>query len=191
MKSNFTILGSGSSIGVPRIDGNWGNCNPNEKKNIRTRCSAIIEKGPLSILIDTSPDLKHQLLKNKIKNITHVIYTHKHADQTHGINELRTFFWKNKKRINVYSNLETINYLKKTFQKNYNDVKNKYILFLAEDNYGKYVLDELSLACYWTKRYEEGKKYLEQIINDPYFQKHKPRLLENMQHFNLKLNKNN
>ena len=82
------------------------------------------------------------------------------------------------------------NYLKKAFQKNYNDVKNKYLLFLAEDNYGKYVLDELSLACFWTKRYEEGKKYLEKIINDPIFQKHKSRLLKNMEYFNTKLIQN-
>ena len=62
----FTILGCGSSMGVPRPDGNFGNCNPNNKKNIRTRCSAAIIKGSNTILIDTSPDIKNQFLKNKI-----------------------------------------------------------------------------------------------------------------------------
>ena len=113
MRSKLIILGCGSSIGVPRIDGFWGNCKKNEKKNIRTRCSAIINKGKNSILIDTSADLKQQLLSNKVKNISSVILTHEHADQTNGLFELRPFFWKNKKKINVYGNVETINLIKK------------------------------------------------------------------------------
>ena len=92
MKSKLIILGCGSSVGVPRIEGFWGKCNKYEKKNHRTRCSAIIIKGSNSILIDTSPDLKYQLLTNKIKNISSVIFTHEHADQTNGLFELRPFF---------------------------------------------------------------------------------------------------
>ena len=108
MKSKLIILGCGSSVGVPRIDGFWGSCKKNEKKNIRTRCSAIIIKGSNTILIDTSPDLKYQLLTNKIKNISSVIFTHEHADQTNGLFELRPFFWKHKKRINIYSDAHTM-----------------------------------------------------------------------------------
>ena len=122
MSLKFTLLGCGYSMGVPRIDGQWGNCNPSNIKNFRTRCSAFIKKKSFSILIDTSPDLKKQLLSNKIKNITHVLYTHKHADQTHGINELRPFFWKNKKRIDAYGNKETIRYLKESFNYCFNKV---------------------------------------------------------------------
>jgi len=113
MKSRLIILGSGSSVGVPRIDGYWGKCKKNEK-NIRTRCSAIILKGTNSILIDTSPDIKKQFLSNNIKDITSVLITHKHADQTAGLFELRPFFWKYKKKINLYSDLVTVKYLKKT-----------------------------------------------------------------------------
>ena len=113
MKSKLIILGCGSSLGVPRIDGYWGNCKKNEKKNIRTRCSALIVRGSNVILIDTSPDLKYQLLSNKIKNITSVIFTHEHADQTNGLFELRPFFWKHKKKINVYGDLQTMNLIKK------------------------------------------------------------------------------
>ena len=113
MESKLIILGCGSSVGVPRIDGFWGNCNKNEKKNQRTRCSAIIIKGSNSVLIDTSPDLKYQLLSNNIKNISSVIFTHEHADQTNGLFELRPFFWKYKKRVNVYGDIFTINLLKK------------------------------------------------------------------------------
>jgi phosphoribosyl 1,2-cyclic phosphate phosphodiesterase len=113
MKSKLIILGCGSSVGVPRIDGFWGNCKK-KRKNYRTRCSAIIIRGSNSILIDTSPDIRKQFLENKIKNISSVLITHKHADQTHGLFELRPFFWKYNKKIDVYSNQTTINYLKKT-----------------------------------------------------------------------------
>ena len=113
MRSKLIILGCGSSIGVPRIDGFWGNCKKNEKKNIRTRCSALIVRGSNVILIDTSPDLKYQLLSNKIKNISSVIFTHEHADQTNGLFELRPFFWKHNKKINVYGDSETMKLLKK------------------------------------------------------------------------------
>ena len=115
MKTKLIILGSGNSMGVPKIDGYWGNCNKRNKKNIRTRCAAIILKGNNSILIDTSPDIKNQLIANKIKNLSSVIYTHEHADQTSGLFELRPFFWKYKKKINIYGNLKTINHLKKRF----------------------------------------------------------------------------
>jgi len=113
MKSKLIILGCGSSVGVPRVDGFWGKCNQNNKKNKRTRCSAAIIKGSNSILIDTSPDLRTQLLSNKIKEISSVIFTHEHADQTNGLFELRPFFWKYKKRINIYGNFKTIKHLEK------------------------------------------------------------------------------
>jgi phosphoribosyl 1,2-cyclic phosphate phosphodiesterase len=113
MISKLIILGCGSSVGVPRIDGFWGLCKKKNRKNSRTRCSAIIIKGKNSVLIDTSPDIKQQLLSNKIKNISSVIFTHEHADQTNGLFELRPFFWMHKKRINVYGNSKTINELKK------------------------------------------------------------------------------
>ena len=98
MKVKFTILGCGSSLGVPRIDGYFGNCDPKNKKNYRTRCSALLTCDNLNVIFDTSPDLKAQLLHNKITNIDYVFYTHHHADQTHGINELRVFYLKNKKK---------------------------------------------------------------------------------------------
>ena len=113
MKAKLIILGSGNSMGVPKIDGSWGNCNKRNKKNIRTRCAAIILKGNNSILIDTSPDIKQQLIANKIRNLSSVIYTHEHADQTNGLFELRPFFMKCKKMINIYGDLKTISILKK------------------------------------------------------------------------------
>ena len=113
MKSKLIILGSGSSVGVPRIDGYWGKCKKN-KKNQRTRCSAIVIKGSNSVLIDTSPDIRKQFLANKIKDVSSVLITHKHADQTLGLFELRPFFWKYKRKINVYSDKITLKHLKRT-----------------------------------------------------------------------------
>ena len=115
MSLNFTILGCGSSLGVPKADGNFGNCNPYEKKNYRTRCSAIITSKHGNTLIDTSPDLRFQLLKNKIKNIDRVLYSHFHADQTHGINDLRIFYLKNKKKIQIFADYTTKKYLINNF----------------------------------------------------------------------------
>ena len=86
-------------MGVPRADGYWGKCNSKEKKNYRTRCSGLISFNNKNILIDTSPDLRSQLIKEKISFIDAVIYSHLHADQTHGINELRVFYLRNKKKL--------------------------------------------------------------------------------------------
>ena len=111
----FIILGCGSSMGVPRPDGYFGNCNPRNKKNYRTRCSALIKTLDENILIDTSPDLRQQLLRHKIKKIDKVFYSHMHADQTHGINDLRSFYINTKKQINIFADVATSRYLKKTF----------------------------------------------------------------------------
>ena len=115
MKTKLIILGCGSSVGVPRIDGVWGKSNKKNKKNFRTRCSALLVRGSNNILIDTSPDIRFQFLKNKIKSISSVLLTHEHADQTNGLFELRPFYWKSKKRINIYANRKTIKHLKTTF----------------------------------------------------------------------------
>jgi len=115
MSVKFTILGCGSSLGIPRIDGHFGKCDPKNKKNYRTRCSALISAHKSNILIDTSPDIKSQLISSKIKNIDKVFFTHSHADQTHGINELRVFYLKNKKKIPIYADKRTKNYLINSF----------------------------------------------------------------------------
>ena len=112
----FTILGCGSSMGVPRSDGSFGKCNPKNKKNYRTRCSALIKTQNETVLIDTSPDLRQQLIKNKIKKIDKVYYSHMHADQTHGINDLRVFYIKNKKTIPIFADKSTRSYLMSSFK---------------------------------------------------------------------------
>ncbi|MDB2591924.1 MBL fold metallo-hydrolase [Candidatus Pelagibacter bacterium] len=111
----FIILGCGSSMGVPHSDGYFGNCDPKNKKNYRTRCSALIKSKKENILIDTSPDMRSQLLTNQINNIDRILYTHQHGDQTHGINDLRVFYLKKKKVLPIYADKKTSKYLKKTF----------------------------------------------------------------------------
>ena len=122
----FIILGCGSSMGVPRPDGYFGNCNPNDKKNYRTRCCALIKTKDETILIDTSPDLRQQLIDNKINQIDKVFYSHMHADQTHGINDLRVFYIKKKLPINVYADMDTKKYLMKTFGYCFKDNSKEY-----------------------------------------------------------------
>ena len=122
----FTILGCGSSMGVPRPDGDFGNCNPHNKKNYRTRCCALIKTKDEIALIDTSPDLRQQLINNKIKQIDKVFYSHMHADQTHGINDLRVFYIKKKKPIDVYADIATKKYLINTFGYCFRNNSNEY-----------------------------------------------------------------
>ena len=126
MPLKFTILGCGSSMGVPRPDGNFGNCDPKNFKNYRTRCSAILQTKTDNILIDTSPDLRSQLINNKIDRIDKVLYSHMHADQVHGINDLRVFYIKNRKPIPIYADKKTKNHLIKTFAYCFTNFRNEY-----------------------------------------------------------------
>ena len=102
-------------MGVPRADSFFGNCDPKNIKNYRTRCSALIKTSDENILIDTSPDLRQQLLRHKIKKINKVYYSHMHADQTHGINDLRSFFINSKKQIDIFADKSTAKFLNKSF----------------------------------------------------------------------------
>ena len=95
-RMHFTSLGCGSSGGVPRLGGHWGDCDPNNPKNARRRCSLLVEResdaGKTTVLIDTSPDLRNQLLDAGVGRLDAVIYTHSHADHVHGIDDLRDGF---------------------------------------------------------------------------------------------------
>lgn len=86
------ILGSGTSSGVPRIGPDWGECDPAEPRNRRTRASVLVEHEGVRILVDTSPDLREQLLAAEIDTVDAVIWTHDHADHVHGIDDLRQLF---------------------------------------------------------------------------------------------------
>ena len=114
-KIELTVLGCGSSFGVPLSHNIWGNCDSTNPKNYRTRPSIYLKKGDKSILIDTSPDLRHQLITNKIDTVDAVIFTHAHADHTHGINDLRSIALINKKKIPVFADKNSLNTIKNSF----------------------------------------------------------------------------
>jgi phosphoribosyl 1,2-cyclic phosphate phosphodiesterase len=102
-----TVLGCGSSGGVPRIGGNWGVCDPLNPRNRRRRCSLLIEgrtgdSKPTRVLIDTGCDVREQLLDAEVDSLEAVLYTHEHADHTHGIDDLRVLALNNRKRVDVY-----------------------------------------------------------------------------------------
>ena len=107
----ITILGSGSSGGVPRGDGDWGVCDPAEPRNLRSRCSALVRRrgadGDTTVVIDTSPDLREQMLRAGVKSVDAVLYTHDHADQTHGIDDLRVFAIRRRERIQAWMDVAT------------------------------------------------------------------------------------
>ena len=115
----FTILGCGSSGGVPRLGGHWGDCDPDNPKNRRRRCSMLVERdgpeGTTSVLIDTSPDLRSQLLDTGTGRLDGVIYTHAHADHVHGIDDLRMIVFNMKSRLPVWADGDTQNALLSRF----------------------------------------------------------------------------
>ena len=85
----ITVLGSGSSSGTPSVEAGWGACDPKNPKNRRLRPSILVEGGDKTVLIDTSPDLRQQLLTADIQHLDAVLYTHAHSDHLHGIDDLR------------------------------------------------------------------------------------------------------
>lgn len=115
MSYRLTILGCGSSGGVPRIGAMWGQCDPQNPKNRRRRCSVLVERidgaRRTAVLIDTSPDLREQLLDTRCEAVDAVLYTHDHADHTHGIDDLRMVAYAMKRRIDVYADQATLSSL--------------------------------------------------------------------------------
>lgn len=107
----FTILGCGSSGGVPRIGNHWGDCDPANPKNRRSRCSLLAERvtdeGITRVLIDTSPDMRAQLLASNVEALDAVAYTHSHADHVHGIDDLRQIVIHNRRRLPVWADMPT------------------------------------------------------------------------------------
>jgi phosphoribosyl 1,2-cyclic phosphate phosphodiesterase len=107
----FTILGCGSSGGVPRIGNLWGACDPSNPRNRRTRCSLLVERttgdGVTRVLIDTSPDMREQLLRSNVASLDAVAYTHSHADHVHGVDDLRQIVIHNRRRLPVWADPPT------------------------------------------------------------------------------------
>jgi phosphoribosyl 1,2-cyclic phosphate phosphodiesterase len=116
----FTILGCGSSPGVPRITGDWGNCDPSNPKNRRTRASAMVERiaadgGVTRVIIDTGPDFRDQMLAARVERVDAVVYTHAHADHIHGIDDLRGFWLEQRKLIDIHADEITLRRIREAF----------------------------------------------------------------------------
>lgn len=109
----FRILGCGSSGGVPRLGGLWGACDPDNPKNMRRRCSLLITRtsadGETRVLIDTSPDMRSQLLEAGVGTLDAVVYTHAHADHVHGLDDLRMIVFNMRQRLQVWADGDTSN----------------------------------------------------------------------------------
>lgn len=115
MNYKVTVLGSGAAPGVPAVAGGWGNCNPDNPKNRRLRTTICLEYKQTRILIDTSPDLRVQLLSMNIRHLDGIVYTHAHADHLHGIDELREINRAELKSLNFYGAADTIASIKERF----------------------------------------------------------------------------
>ncbi len=119
MTLKLTILGCGTSGGVPRIGNNWGACDPSNPKNRRLRCSLFVERdgprGRTAVLVDTSPDIRAQLLDAGVSVLDGVLYTHDHADHAHGIDDLRVVAFNGRCRVDVYHDAATGQLLKQRF----------------------------------------------------------------------------
>lgn len=119
MTQRVTILGCGSSGGVPRVAVGWGACDPNEPKNRRRRCSIMVERagpgGVTRVLVDTGPDLRDQLLSAGVDHLDGVLYTHEHADHTHGIDDLRPLAIHARARVEIWCDAKMSGFLGERF----------------------------------------------------------------------------
>lgn len=119
MSLRVTILGCGSSGGVPRIGGDWGACDPANPRNRRRRCSILVERfngdAATRVLVDTSPDVREQLLDAAVGQIDGVLYTHEHADHIHGIDDLRVIAINGRRRVDIFGVPRTLQVLRKRF----------------------------------------------------------------------------
>lgn len=116
----LTVLGCGASGGVPVLggpngSGDWGQCDPKEPRNQRMRASVLVQDGPSTLLVDTSPDLRAQCLRFGVGRLDAVLYTHDHADHTHGIDELRRFHYINRTSIPIYGSAATLASVRQRF----------------------------------------------------------------------------
>ncbi len=119
MTLSLAILGCGSSGGVPRVGNDWGACDPTNPKNRRRRCSILASRqaaaGTTNVLVDTSPDLREQMLSAKVQHLDALWFTHDHADHTHGLDDIRPFFLMSGKPVPTYADAHTVRTLESRF----------------------------------------------------------------------------
>jgi phosphoribosyl 1,2-cyclic phosphate phosphodiesterase len=145
-----TILGCGSSLGVPALGYGWGKCDESNPKNRRSRSSIILEKDSTSLLIDMSPDLRQQLLDYGGSKVDAVIFTHSHYDHINGINELRSVFFEQEKLLPIYASKNDINNIKRSFfylfEENSFEIYRSYLELRHID--GAFTIGDISGVCF-------------------------------------------
>lgn len=146
-----TILGCGSSLGVPALKYGWGVCDPKNPKNRRTRSSIIIEEAETVLLVDASPDLREQLLRFGNQDIDAILFTHAHFDHTNGINELRPLYLNMNKSLDIFATADTLAELYRNFsylfERNSHDIYDSY-LRANEISFGKFSVKNISGVCF-------------------------------------------
>ena len=154
MIDNFkvTVLGSGTSVGIPALGKlGWGKCDPNNLKNKRQRCSILIQNENTTILVDAGPDIKNQLIGHNIKKIDAVLITHQHSDHIAGLDELRPYYFYNREKIKLYTNLETSNFLLNRYDYLFKKNKNSQSYFeppleiINIDYFQNFVIKDISI----------------------------------------------
>ena len=115
MSAKVIILGAGAAPGVPSLSLGWGNCDPDNSKNLRTRTSTYVEIDGCRFLIDTDPNLREQLIAGQIRALDAVLYTHAHADHVHGIDDLREINRISRQSLNIYAGRQTQKYIRPNF----------------------------------------------------------------------------
>jgi len=119
MSLKVTILGCGSSAGVPRVGQGWGACDPANPRNRRRRCALLVERfgadGATTVLVDMGPDLREQLLDANVRKLDGILLTHEHADHTHGIDDVRPLAIAMRRRLDVWIDDKTFAFLEDRF----------------------------------------------------------------------------
>ncbi len=154
MDLEITILGCGSSSGVPAIGNDWGNCDPSNPKNSRLRSSILIKTSKKTILIDATPDLRQQLLNSNIKHLDGVLITHCHADHINGIDDFRFLNVAMKKDINLYATKQVIQTIRDrfsyVFEKLSPQAKGFYYkpCLIPNEIVDEFYIDEIKIFCF-------------------------------------------
>ena len=147
-RMKIIALGTGTSVGIPSLGRlGWGRCDPNNLKNKRQRCAILVKDKDNTVLVDAGPDIKNQLWDNSVENIDSILITHEHSDHVSGLDELRPFYFYNRKKINLFTHKRTALFLNKRFDYLFNKSSNSQSYFEPplQMNYIKYY-DELNIG---------------------------------------------
>jgi phosphoribosyl 1,2-cyclic phosphate phosphodiesterase len=147
MSFKVTILGCGTSSGVPRIGNDWGKCDPAEPKNRRTRVSILVESATTRILVDTSPDMRAQLLAADVIDIDAILWTHDHADHSHGIDDVRQIFHHRGGPVQGYARAQTMRQMRARFAYVFDGRHGYHPTVVANDLPDGLRIGDIDIAC--------------------------------------------